>query len=104
GWWIRGRATCKRKPHMRDEFRVSRFGFLNSKSKIKNQRSLRSLRLVVRRGLGALVAQDGFAAEANLVAFDGDHLDQKLVAFLEVVPDVRDAVFGHFADVLSAVV
>src|SRR5207249_7257559 len=72
-------------------------------SKIQNQKSLRSLRLVVRRGLGAQVAQDGFAAEANLVALDGNHLDLNLVAFLELLADVRDAVFGHFADVEQAV-
>jgi hypothetical protein len=31
--------------------------------------------------LGALLLEDGFARQANAVAFDGQHLHQHLVAF-----------------------
>ena len=54
-------------------------------------------------GFGFLLAQDGFAAQADLVAFDVDHLYQHLIAFLQLVVDVLDAVLGDFADVQQAV-
>ena len=39
----------------------------------------------------------------DLVAFDGQHLHQDLVALLQFVADVADAVLGDFADVQQAV-
>ena len=54
-------------------------------------------------GFGFLLAQDGFAAQADFVAFDVDHLHQHLIAFLQLVVDVLDAVLGDLADVQQAV-
>src|SRR5206468_3990108 len=45
----------------------------------------------------------GFAGEANLIALDGEHFNENLVAELEFVANVADAVFGDFADVQEAV-
>src|SRR6202167_490037 len=50
-----------------------------------------------RRGL--LVAQDGFAAQADLVSLDGQNLHEDLIAFLQLVANRADARFGDFADV-----
>src|SRR5579884_802452 len=57
----------------------------------------------LRLHLGALLAEDGFARKANAIAFDGEHLDQDLVAFFEFVANVLDAMFGDFADVQQAI-
>src|SRR6516162_5472587 len=43
------------------------------------------------------------AREADLVALDGEHLDQYLVAQLEFVTHVADTVLGDFADVQQSV-
>ena len=44
-----------------------------------------------------------FAGEADLVAFDGQNLDEDLVAKFEFVANVADAMLGNFADVEQAV-
>ena len=51
----------------------------------------------------ALFLEDGFARQANAVAFDGQHFYQYLVAFFQFVADILDAVFRDFADVQQAV-
>src|SRR5512146_71223 len=53
--------------------------------------------------LRALLFQDGFARQPDAVALDGEHLDQHLVAFLQFVANVLDAVLRNFADVQQAV-
>ena len=53
--------------------------------------------------LGALLLENGFARQPDAVAFDGQHLHQHLVAFLQFVADILDAVLGDFADVQQAV-
>jgi hypothetical protein len=47
----------------------------------------------------SLFAKDGFAGQANAVAFDSQHFYEHLIAFLELVADVFDAVLGDLADV-----
>ncbi len=49
--------------------------------------------------LGALFAKNCFAREADPVAFNRKHLYQDLVAFLQFVANVFNAMFGNFADV-----
>ncbi len=51
----------------------------------------------------ALLFKDGFARQANAVAFDGQDLHQHLVAFFQFVANVLDAMFRDFADVQQAV-
>ncbi len=51
----------------------------------------------------ARLTQDGLAGEADLVALDSQHLDQHLVAQLQLIANVADALFGDFADVEQAV-
>src|SRR5580700_2892343 len=46
---------------------------------------------------------EGFARESNFVALDGKNLDEDLVAELQLVANVADAMFGDFADVQEAV-
>src|SRR4029077_16805337 len=58
----------------------------------------RLLRLLI-----ALFAQQRFAAEPDLVSFDGQDLYQHLVAFLQRVADRADALLRDFADVQKAV-
>src|SRR5689334_21786142 len=53
--------------------------------------------------LFALLFEDRLAAQLDLVAFEGEDFDQDLVAFLELVADVADSVFGDLADVQQAV-
>ena len=53
--------------------------------------------------LGALLLENGFARQADAVAFDGQHLHQYLVAFFQFVANVLNAVFRDFADVQQAV-
>src|SRR5258708_35999288 len=48
-------------------------------------------------------ADKGFAREADLVALDGENFHEDLVAELEFVANVADAMFGDFADVEKAV-
>jgi len=48
-------------------------------------------------------ADQGFAGEANLVALDGENLDEDLVAELEFIANVANAMLGDFADVQEAV-
>jgi hypothetical protein len=52
---------------------------------------------------GALLFQDGFARQLNAIAFDGQHFHQHLVAFLQLVAHIVDAVLGNFADVQQAI-
>src|ERR1700730_747013 len=59
-------------------------------------------------GGGLLLLLAGFlderlAGEANLVALDGENLDEDLVAEFELVANITDAVLGDFADVQEAV-
>src|SRR5579872_1258426 len=46
---------------------------------------------------------EGFAAEADFVALDGENFYEDLVAEFQLVANVADAVFGDFADVQKAV-
>src|SRR5713101_1218783 len=48
-------------------------------------------------------ADQGFAREADLVALDGENFDEDLVAELQLVANVADAMLGDFADVQEAV-
>src|SRR5216683_1225227 len=48
-------------------------------------------------------ADEGLARQADLVALDGENLDEDLVAKLQLVANVADAVLGDFADVQEAV-
>src|SRR6267143_1087717 len=48
-------------------------------------------------------ADEGLAREADFVALDGENLDEDLVAKLQLVANVADAVLGDFADVQEAV-
>src|SRR6266446_2276079 len=48
-------------------------------------------------------ADKGFAREADLVALDGENFHENLVAELEFVANVADAMLGDFADVEKAV-
>ena len=52
---------------------------------------------------GALLFEDGFARQADAVAFDGQDFYQHLIAFFQFVANVFDAVFRDFADVQQAV-
>src|SRR5882757_5915371 len=51
----------------------------------------------------ALLTQDRFARQADLIALDGEYFDEHLVAQFQFVPDVADALLGNFADVQQAV-
>ena len=53
--------------------------------------------------LGPLFLQNRFARQADAIAFDRQHLDQHLIAFLQFVADILDAVLGNFGDVQQAV-
>src|SRR5271155_3428674 len=44
-----------------------------------------------------------FAREPHFVAFDRQHFDQHLVAQLQFIANVADAMLGNFADVQQAV-
>src|SRR5229473_5149785 len=46
---------------------------------------------------------EGFARKADFVALDRENLYQDLVAELQLVADVADAMFGDFADVQEAI-
>src|SRR5437879_13491565 len=48
-------------------------------------------------------ADQGLAREANLVALDGENFHEDLVAKLQLIPNVADAMLGDFADVQEAV-
>src|SRR5712691_7983879 len=48
-------------------------------------------------------ANERFAGEADLVALDGEHLNEDLVAELQLIANVADAMFGDFADMQEAV-
>src|SRR5713226_7793578 len=48
-------------------------------------------------------ADESFAREANLVALDGENLDEDLVAEFQLIANVADAMLGDFADVQEAV-
>ena len=49
--------------------------------------------------LGALLLQDGLARQLNAIAVDGQYLHQHLIAFLQLVANIVDAMLGDFADV-----
>src|SRR3954465_1368674 len=49
--------------------------------------------------LCALLFQDGFAREANAIAFNRQHFHQHLIAFFQLVANVFNAMLGDFADV-----
>src|SRR5712691_10660045 len=48
-------------------------------------------------------ADERLAREANLVALDGENLDEDLVAEFQLIANVADAMLGDFADVQEAV-
>ena len=54
-------------------------------------------------GLGALVTQNGLAAQAHFVALDGDHFHEQLVAHLQLFPNVTDAMLSNLTNVQQAV-
>src|SRR5271167_4856290 len=68
---------------------------------LRSKSRLHILRLRCGFGLGSglLVAQDGFAAQANLVALDRQYLHENLIAFLQLVANRPDARLRDFADV-----
>ena len=43
------------------------------------------------------------ARQLDLVAFDADHLHHDLIAFLQLIPDIANPVFGDFRNVQQAV-
>src|SRR5215470_6544552 len=45
----------------------------------------------------------GFARKADFVAFDGKHFDHDLIAELQLVANVADAMFGNFTDMEQAI-
>src|SRR6185312_6286243 len=51
----------------------------------------------------ALVTQDGFAAQANLVALNCQHLHENLIAFLQLVANGADARLRDFAYVEQSI-
>ena len=53
--------------------------------------------------LFASLLDERFAGEADLVALDGKHFDEDLVAEFQFIANVADAVLGDFADVQEAV-
>src|SRR5712664_2927294 len=53
--------------------------------------------------LFASFADEGLARKADLVALDGKNLDEDLVAELQLIANVADAMLGDFADVQEAV-
>src|SRR5262245_25928296 len=50
-------------------------------------------------GLDPLVAQDGLAAETDAIPVHLDHLHEDLLALLDLVLDLLDAMLGHLGDV-----
>ena len=69
---------------------------------------LRLARVLVRRKLPAthlraLLFQNRFARKPDAVAFDRQYLHQHLVAFLQFIANILNAVLGDFADVQQAV-
>src|ERR1700687_3815433 len=59
--------------------------------------------LVLSYQLLALLAQNGFAAQLDLVAFERQDLDHYLIAFLQLVAHVLDAVLRNLADVQQTI-
>src|SRR5512146_1029411 len=55
------------------------------------------------RHFRALLFQNGLTRETNPVAFHGQDFHEDLIAFLQFVADVLDAVLGDFADVQQAI-
>src|SRR5215469_1135759 len=53
--------------------------------------------------LGTLLLQDCLARQLDAIAFDGQHLHQDLIAFLQFVANVGNAVFRDFTDVQQSV-
>src|SRR5579859_1294363 len=53
--------------------------------------------------LGALLLENSLAGEPDAIAFDGEHLDQHLIALFELIVNIGDAMLGHFTDVQQAV-
>ena len=51
------------------------------------------------RHLRALLLQDRLARKPDTVAFDGQHLHQHLVAFLQLIAHIGNAMLRHFTDV-----
>src|SRR5229473_7500737 len=49
------------------------------------------------------LADESFAREADLIALDGEHFHEDLVAQLQFIANVADAMLGDFADVQQAV-
>src|SRR5215475_5328093 len=42
---------------------------------------------------------ESLARKADFVAFDGEHFDHDLIAQLQLVANIADAMFGNFTDV-----
>src|SRR5579863_10560344 len=53
--------------------------------------------------LGALLFQNRFARQPDTVAFHGQHFHQHLVAFFQLIANIGNAMFGHFADVQESI-
>src|SRR5919201_5319499 len=59
----------------------------------------RVLRWITTAHLRALLLQDGLARKANAIAFDGEHFYQHLIALLQFIAHVGNAMLSNFADV-----
>src|SRR5690348_10269850 len=53
--------------------------------------------------LGTLFSQDRLARQLDAIAFDGEHLYQDLITFVQFVTHVLNAMFSDLADVEQAV-
>src|SRR5579864_7236348 len=53
--------------------------------------------------LGALLLQDRLARQPDPVAFHGKHLYEYLVAFLQLIADIFNAMLGDFTDVQQTI-
>jgi len=53
--------------------------------------------------LRALLFQDCLAREADTVTFHRQHLHQDLIAFLQFITDIRDAMLGYLANMQQSI-
>src|SRR5689334_12257578 len=53
--------------------------------------------------LGTLFSQDRLARQLDAIAFDSQHLHKNLIAFMQLVAHILDAVLGDLADVKQSI-
>ena len=53
--------------------------------------------------LGALLFENGLARQPDAIAFDRQHFHQNLIAFLQLVANIFNAMFRDFADVQQTI-